>query len=75
MHRPKSSNEYSGRNLDCQDAMEAKFTALCEDAIRSGWRDTDITRALAELMNDWVLYRRTKQIEGTASSVTVGSKH
>lgn len=46
---PKQLGPYSGRALDCQEAMEGAFLALIDQAESAGWLRSEAYAALIEL--------------------------
>jgi hypothetical protein len=46
---PKTAEDYSDRNADCQSAMDEAFLALRAAGEDAGWTEDDVAIALLEL--------------------------
>lgn len=47
---PKRLGPYPDRELDCQEALEARFVALVDEAEAIGWVRTEVYTGLIELI-------------------------
>ncbi|TJW03062.1 MAG: hypothetical protein E5W82_33365 [Mesorhizobium sp.] len=47
---PKRAEEYSDREIDCQEAMEPGFQAVVDCMLEAGWTRGEIMRSLRRLI-------------------------
>ncbi|TJW43875.1 MAG: hypothetical protein E5W83_16025 [Mesorhizobium sp.] len=46
INQPKRAEEYSDREIDCQEAMEPGFQAVVDCMLEAGWTRGEIMRSL-----------------------------
>jgi hypothetical protein len=46
---PRRNALYPDRDIDCQQAIEAAFQELVENAVAAGWRPIEVSEAVGQL--------------------------
>jgi hypothetical protein len=46
---PRSQTGHPDRFLDCQEAIEAAFASLAEQAVSAGWGEAEVAAALVDV--------------------------
>lgn len=52
---PRNGPEHLDRFIDCQEALEAGFQALVEEAVSAGWTEAEAVAAIVELADAHML--------------------
>jgi hypothetical protein len=55
MKRPRLSDDHPDRQLECEEMLEARLTALMDRSREVGWHQEEVAAAVIELAYNYVL--------------------